>query len=116
MACSFQGIKTLLFALLTGKHQVLAVLKTCDIVKHVSTDAQILKIKIAKFTSVGNNSGLLSTKILFWFLSDSPLNLLFVGFDDLSHRQENICSKFKNYASSIFAQIINLKNILTIHY
>ena len=106
-ACSFQGIKALLSVLLTEKNiiKVLAVLKSCDTAKHVSTDDNFLKNYIAKFCSVGDSSGLLFTKILlavfqiaFWFFigyrSGSLLILLVVGFHDLSYRQENICCKF----------------------
>ena len=60
---------------------------------------------MAKFSSVGDSSGLLSTNMLLavfqialWFFfgcrSESLLVLLVVGFDNLSYRQENIGSKF----------------------
>ena len=40
--CTFHDIEALLFALLTEKKniEVLAVLKSCDTAKHVSTDGQ----------------------------------------------------------------------------
>ena len=60
--------------------------------------------QIAKFSCFEDSSGLLSTKILlavfqnfFDFIgcrSNSLLVVLVDGFDDLSYRQENICSKF----------------------
>ena len=75
--------------------KVLAELKSCDTAKHVSTDGQFFKkMKLLKLVSVEDSSGLPSTKNSIGYLSDSLLILLIAGFDDLSYRQENICSKF----------------------
>ena len=56
---------------------------------------KLKKNQIAKFSSVGDDSGLLSTKILLAVVSIVFFILLVVSFDDLSYRQENIRSKFK---------------------
>ena len=74
----FQGIKPLLFALLTEKENIKfpAVLKSCDTAKHVSTDKQFLKIKLQN--SVVLEIASIYVQKFYWFLSIKILLAVFL--------------------------------------
>ena len=82
--------------------KILLAICTCPQMNNFSKKIKLLNSVVLEIVLVSYlQKNLLAVfQIAVWFVigchSDSLLILLVVGFDDLSHRQENIRSKFNN--------------------